>query len=277
MVRKIIGLLAAALVLVCCTQPALPVPDEGKEEPGPGPGPGPEPPPQPQEKTVQLTPAFQEDFSAQTSDWLDFIRHSGRPDFRCFPGFPSLSEKGNAILLLRLDPADPAGEGAGVQSRDFVHFGTYAVRMRCPDITAVQSRLTAVAELVLTDDDPVFGLDEIVLGVRLAEPRKVYTGVSRREAGETGDPAYTGDTAEPDLSGFNAGAKFYVYGFDWSAEKIVWWVKATPSAARTILAETTENVPQQPLRMGFRYHSTSGHPALYPYELEIDWMSYQPT
>ena len=277
MVRKILGLLAAAIVLTCCTQPALPVPDEGTEEPGPGPDPGPELPPVPQNKDVQLMAAFQEDFSAKTSDWLEFTHPEGRPGFRCFPGFPSLSEKGNAILLLRLDPADPAGEGAGVLSRGFVHFGSYAVRMRCPDITAVQSRLTAVAELVLTDEDPVFGLDEIVLGVKLAEPRKVYTGISRREAGATGDPAYSGTTAEPGLSGFSAPAKFYVYGVDWSADKVVWWVKATPSAAKTILAETTENVPQQPLRLGFRYHSTAGRPALYPYELEMDWISYNPT
>lgn len=280
MVRRCIlfGALAACLAFAC-TQQGLPVPDEGKEEPGPGPGPGPDPlpDPEPQDKEVTLLAAFQEDFSSQTSDWFTFTKHTAGSDFRYFPGFPSLSESGNSILMLRLDPADPAGQGAWVQSTAFVHFGSFAVRMRLPGITAVQSRLSATAQLVLTDDDPDFGLDEIALGVRLAEPRKVYTGIARREAGASGEPASYGASFEPGIANFNANAKFYVYGIDWSAEKIVWWVKATPSAAKTILAETTENVPQQPLRLGFRYQSTAGQAALYPYELEIDWMYYQPS
>lgn len=287
MVKRLLGLLAIAVALAYACTPN-PVQENGEEqvEPGPEPPgpeppgpepPGPEPPPVPDDKDVKLMAAFKEDFSSKTSDFFEFTLNEARDDFRYFPGFPSLSESGNSILMLRLDKADPAGEGALVVSKDYTYFGSYAVRMRLPDVVSVQPKLTATAELALTDDHPEWGFDEILLSFRLTEQKKVYTGISRREPEETAAPVYTGSETQPELSSFNTAGKYYVYGLDWSSEKISWWYKVTPSSEKVVLAETAENVPQQPLRLVFRYFSTEGSPALYPYELEIDWMQYSPS
>ena len=284
MVKRLSALLLVAAVLTCaCTPKPNVEPEPQKEDPIPGPEPpgpeppGPEPPQPPADKDVTLMAAFKEEFSAQTSDFFDFTLNASRDDFRYYPGFPSLSESGNTILMLRLDTADPAGEGAQVVSKDYTHFGSYAVRLRLPDVVSVQPKLTATAELALTDDHPDWGFDEIVLGFSLAEQKKVRQGIARREAGASGAPAFTGSEIQPELSAFNTAGKYYVYGLDWSADKIAWWFRVTPSGEKNILAETTENIPQQPLRLVFRYFSTQGQPALYPYELEIDWMQYTPS
>lgn len=284
MVKRLSALLLVAAVLACaCTPKPNVEPEPQKEDPIPGPEPpgpeppGPEPPQPPADKDVTLMAAFKEEFSAQTSDFFDFTLNASRDDFRYYPGFPSLSESGNTILMLRLDTADPAGEGAQVVSKDYTHFGSYALRLRLPDVVSVQPGLTAMAELALTDDHPDWGFDEIVLGFSLADQKKVRQGIARREAGASGAPSYTGSEIQPELSTFNTAGKYYVYGLDWSADKIAWWFRVTPSGEKNILAETTENIPQQPLRLVFRYFSTKDQPALYPYELEIDWMQYTPS
>lgn len=188
--------------------------------------------------TVTLMEAFKEDFSAEPANGLTL--DAGGIDFRCFPGFPSLTESGTNILMLRLNAAKDAGDGIKLISKDYVHFGTYSARVKLPDVKSVQSGLGAKVEF-----------------------------------GPEGEGVVI-DVASPTVGGINTASKFCVIGLDWSKDKLVRWVKSKPSDDKKVIEEVTENVPQDPQKLVFRYYHTDGAAANYPYELEIDWIEYSP-
>lgn len=221
--------------------------------------PGPVVPPGPVD--VTLMEAFTEEFDAKTSDLFVFQKLSARPDFRYYPGFPSLSESGTKILLLRLDPKDAAGEGAFAGAAGYIENGSLSVRMRIPDIGSVQSSVGSVASLSLYDPD---GAESVAISLRLSEPTKVCVKVGENES------SYV-----PEISGFKASSKFYIYGFDLALDKISVWIKTGVNAEKQVLAEFTEKLPSTPLRPALRFFTpSSGKLPLYPYELEVDWISY---
>ena len=291
MTKRLAWLLALWFLLVpaCIEKPDPPVPDnpdtpENPENPDNPDNPDNPPEPQvPDDKDVTLMQAFAEDFSGRESEYFDFGRRTSGDDFRFYSGFPSMTETGNIILMLRLDPSDASGTGSVITSKDYTFYGTYSIRLRIPDIAAVQSKLGACVDFVLCDDDEVYGQDKIALSLRLADQTGVYTSLSRTYP----DPVSISETTVPELSGFNAAAKNYIYGIDWSAEKISWWIKAKESGDKIILSENTENVPTQPLKLQLRYYHSSQHPTAdnasatqaphYPYELEADWIKYTPS
>ena len=140
-------------------------------------------------------------------------------------------------MMMRLTEA-----GASITTKDYVHFGSYSVRMKLPDITSVQPKLGARVE---------FGPEGLEIGI---------------------------DLASPTVAGNNSASKFYIFGIDWSAEKVTRWVKTTASGTAKEIDSITENVPQKPQKLGFRYFCPSGTAApAYPYELEIDWIKYTPS
>ena len=149
-------------------------------------------------------------------------------------------ESGTKILMLRLDAAKDAGDGIKLTSKDYVHFGTYSARVKLPDVKSVQPGLGA-----------------------------------RVEFGPEGEGVVI-DVASPTLESVNTASKLCIIGLDWSADKLVRWVKSTPSGDKKVIEEVTENVPQNPLKLVFRYYHTDGAAANYPYELEIDWIEYSP-
>ncbi len=187
---------------------------------------------------VKLMEAFKEDFSEEPANGLTL--DSGGKDLRCFPGFPSLTESGSTILMLRLDAAKDAGDGIKLISKDYVHFGSYSARVKLPDVKSVQPGLGAKVEF-----------------------------------GPEGEGVVI-DVASPTVAGVNTASKLCVIGLDWSADKLVRWVKTKPSADKNVIEEVTENVPQDPQKLVFRYYHTDGAAANYPYELEIDWIEYSP-
>ena len=212
---------------------------------------------------VTLMEAFTEEFDAQVSDLFVFQKLNTRPDFRYYPGFPSLSESGKRILMLRLDPKDTAGEGAFAGAVGYVGHGTLSVRMRTPDITSVQSSVGSCALLSLYDPD---GDERITLSLRLSEPSKVYLSVCGKES------SYT-----PAISGFKASSQFFVYGFDWAEGKLSAWIMDETEANKEVLAEFSGNLLDTPLHPALRFFTPkTGELPLYPYELEIDWIKYTP-
>jgi beta-glucanase (GH16 family) len=286
-VRKtLLLLLAFFLGAVSCEEKPAPDPGPQEQEPTQEPEPEPQKPPV---KEVSLMPAFTDDFSTPVPEFFDLTVRETREDFRYFPGFPSLSENGKTVLMLRVDPSDAAGaeRGAILTSKEFVHYGSYAARIRIPDIVAVQPNAGVCVDFSLRDDDPAFGLDEITLELRLADRQNVYTRLLRREPGADGDPAGKEAVNAPGITSFNAASRFYLYGLDWSEGKVVWWVQTSESAEKTTLAETSENVPAQPLRLELRFYHSKLYPAqgqassiqapMYPYELEADWIKYTPS
>ena len=88
---------------------------------------------------------------------------------------------------------------------------------------------------------------------------------------------------------FDASAGFYTYGFDWYPDRIQWWMLHPTSGERIVLWDyhgTTIGIPQHRTRYRMNFWHTkdwfvetnplSTEKPLYPYELEVDWMSYKP-
>ena len=189
-----------------------------------------------------LTDAFTEEFDVTSvPEFLLLDTYASGDDLRYFSGFPSFTENGKTILMMRLGLQDEAGKGASVTTKDYVHFGSYSIRMRLPDVTKVQSKLGARVE---------FGPEGLELGI---------------------------DLSSPTVGEYNAASKFYIYGIDWEQDKVTRWIKTSTSADKTVLEEITENVPSDPQKLVLRYYHSDGQAPYYPYELEIDWIQYNPS
>ena len=99
------------------------------------------------------------------------------------------------------------------------------------------------------------------------------------------------------IEGFDASARFYTYGWDWYPDRLVWWIEHPETHKKIILWDYKgkEVFPDQPSKTGvpcvkskyrFNFWHTDNWPVetnpnsvekpLYPYELEIDWMAYEP-
>ncbi|RPA69413.1 beta-glucanase/beta-glucan synthetase [Cyclobacteriaceae bacterium YHN15] len=88
---------------------------------------------------------------------------------------------------------------------------------------------------------------------------------------------------------FDASAGFYTYGFDWYPDRILWWMLHPASGEKIVLWDyqgTTRGIPQHRSRYRMNFWHTkdwsvetnplSKEKPLHPYELEVDWMSYEP-
>jgi hypothetical protein len=246
-------------------------------------------------------------------------------DFRFFQGISSLSEKGTKVLLYRIDPNDPAGAGRGPEiiSNKFTHFGSYATRLRIPDVTKVQPNTGAVVGYFTYHRDSIHGLSEIDWEWLIADPEIIYIGTwtgprgnlqrigriinmatghiystyyrstaeGNRNQPLTGEKNNQPETIQP-IEGFNAATRFYTYGFDWYPDRLVWWIIHPETNEKIVLWDYTGStpnftgIPTNPTlyRMNFWHtnnwsvetNRNSIEKPLYPYELEIDWMSYTP-
>ena len=310
---------------------ALAVASCGKEYPTPAPAPPPPPLPPEQEKPdngdqgeeevpeipfkdVILYGDFREDFS-ESASFLRFApKSNGGEDFRYYSAHPSLSAANTKVMMMRIDPEDGEGWGKGPQvlTKDYTFYGSYSARMRVPDIKKAQKNLGAAAGVYVYDVDEKYGHSEIDFELRVADPTIVYlsaltgTGkdlnkISRTinlakgtiiESSDEGSPATI--TA---ISDFDASKKFYIYGFDWTPEKITWWIRKDENTDRIVLWEYTgkelfagtyapTGIPVLPAHYTTSFwHSTSRlaqgmasakEAPKYPFEMEIDWMAYEP-
>ena len=92
----------------------------------------------------------------------------------------------------------------------------------------------------------------------------------------------------PVIDGYDASSKFYTYGFDWYPDRITWWMMDDVSGKKIILWDykgSMVGIPQNAsyYRMNFWHtdawavetNPLSLEKPLQPYELEVDWMSYE--
>lgn len=99
------------------------------------------------------------------------------------------------------------------------------------------------------------------------------------------------------ISDFDASAKFHTYGFDWKPDRITWWIIPAGKTERIVLWDYEgkdifpdgaypTGIPERPSyctasfwhsqsRLADKLANAKEAPK-YPYELEIDWMSYEP-
>ena len=93
----------------------------------------------------------------------------------------------------------------------------------------------------------------------------------------------------PAIEGYDASSQFYTYGFDWYPDRIRWWMIHPETADTVVLWDyqgSQMGIPPNATRYRLNYWHTNNWPVhtnpnsiekpLQPYELEIDWMSYDP-
>lgn len=280
----------------------------------------------PDNSKAEYHKAFVEDFSKSTSKYFMQRRdkRDEATDFRYFPGNVSLSEKGTDVLLYRIDPQDPAGAGRGPEiiSRKYTSYGTYAARIRIPDVTKVQPNVGAVVGYFTYNMEPGKSLSEIDWEWLIADPEIVYIGTWTGPRGNlqrigrtinlaTGEILYTiyrsgkdgninhpltGLQNQPEtipaIEGFNAAKQFYTYGFDWYPDRLTWWILHPETGEKIVLWDYQGStpdftgIPDNHTYYRLNFWHTNNWPVetnpdsiekpAYPYEVEVDWMSYTP-
>ena len=283
-----------------------------------------------QEKKSQQAPKFHkkfiEHFNKPTSEY--FNQNGGRrrtsTQMRYIPATSSFVEKDTKVMMMRIDPTDPAGAGRGPEicSKHYTSYGRYSARIRIPDVTAVQPNVGAVVGYFTYNMEKEKGLSEIDWEWLIADPEIVYIGtwtgpadnlqrigriinlaqgtiyecISRPDADGKGDGKLTGLQNQPEtvpvIEGYNAAKRFYTYGFDWYPDRLVWWILHPETEERIVLWDyqgSTPNftgIPDNKTRYLLNFWHTNNWPVhtnpkstekpKYPYEVEIDWMSYEP-
>jgi hypothetical protein len=237
---------------------------------------------------------FREDFKRHSSK--NFQAHTGGKgaDFIWKLGVRSPTERKTKILSFKIDPADSAGAGKGPEiiSKYYTHFGTYASRLRIPDVRNVQPDAGAVVGYFTYHVDSVPGLSEIDYEWLIADPEIIYIGTwtgqrgDLRRIGRTINLAkgiiyntsykerksgfnrpLTGLQDQPDtippLTGYDASKQFYTYGFDWYPDRIRWWMIHPETADTLVLWDyqgSQEGIPQNRTRYRMNFWYTDSWP-----------------
>ena len=280
----------------------------------------------PDNSKAEYHKAFVENFDKATSKYFMQRRdkRDEATDFRYFPGNVSLSEKGTDVLLYRIDPQDPAGAGRGPEiiSKKYTSYGTYAARIRIPDVKKVQPNVGAVVGYFTYNMEPGKSLSEIDWEWLIADPEIVYIGTwtgprgNLQRIGRTinlakGEILYTiyrsgkdgninhpltGLQNQPEtipaIEGFNAAKHFYTYGFDWYPDRLTWWILHPETGEKIVLWDYQgstpdfSGIPDNHTYYRLNFWHTNNWPVetnpdsiekpAYPYEVEVDWMSYTP-
>ena len=114
------------------------------------------------------------------------------------------------------------------------------------------------------------------------------------KTGYTGTPTpLTGAQNEPEtidsIAHYDASSRFYTYGFDWHPDRLTWWMVDPATGKKIVLWDyhgSQRGIPQHPsyYRVNFWHtndwavdtNPNSVEKPLHPYELEVDWMKYEP-
>jgi beta-glucanase (GH16 family) len=127
--------------------------------------------------------------------------------------------------------------------------------------------------------------------INLAKGIIYNTGYKEGHGGES--TPLTGMQNQPEsipiIAGYDASSAFYTYGFDWFPDRITWWMIDPATNKKIILWDyqgSLVGIPQNATyyRMNFWHtdawsvqtNPLSIEKPLQPYELEVDWMSYDP-
>ena len=200
---------------------------------------------------------------------------------RYFCGVPSLSENNDGVMLMRIQPSDPAGAGRGpeIASNKSTHFGTYSARIRVPDVKKVQPNVGTVVGYFTYRYTRGFGLSEIDFEWLIADPTLIYIGTwtsdpnsvnnlqrvgrtinlakgqilytnyrsyhdgNRNHNFNNDDDAALSPRTIPAIEGYDASKRFYVYGFDWYPDRLTWWIEHPETREKIILWDYQGTTP----------------------------------
>jgi beta-glucanase (GH16 family) len=114
------------------------------------------------------------------------------------------------------------------------------------------------------------------------------------KVGYKGTPAaLTGAQNQPEtieaIDHYDASSGFYTYGFDWYPDRLTWWMIHPETGKKIVLWDyqgSQRGIPQHQSYYRINFWHTADwavetnprsiEKPLNPYELEVDWMSYQP-
>jgi hypothetical protein len=209
--------------------------------------------------------AFIENFNRSSLKNFEYNSGGNKADFTREFGTPSPTEPGTKILSFKIDPEDPPGAGRGpeITSKYYTHFGTYAARLKVPDVRDVQPDVGAVVGYFTYHMERDPGLSEIDWEWLIADPTIIYIGTwtgprgqlrrigrtinmaegiiysTSTRIGHEGERTHlTGIQNQPDtllaIEGYDASKQFYTYGFDWHPDRIRWWM-IHPVTADTVV------------------------------------------
>lgn len=282
----ILSILFLGLAVSCVQKPAPdPVDPPAEEEEGGNkqeqeqeeekPDPKPE---KPSYKDVTLHDAFAESFSEKTSSIFECTYKEGL-DLRYYPAFPSWNERNTTLMMMRVDPSDPTGlsQAPKIITKEHTFYGSYSIRMRLPNIKAVQPNIGLNAVFTLNELDEVNGYSTIEMMWKMANPNIIYMS-------SASNTNRSNDTTTDPVSNFKPSGAYYTYGFDWHADKVVWWILV--SGEKKTIKEETEIVPCFPSTLQFLLYHSKNNPVEgnsnatqapnFPYEFEIDAIKYEP-
>jgi hypothetical protein len=271
-------------------------------------------------QTDNFHSSFVEDFDDSTSTYFRYGSTGNKTEFKYKFGVNSLTEAGTKVLSFKIDPQDSAGAGRGPEiiSKSFTHFGTYAARLKVPQVKNIQPNVGAVIGYFTYHVDSIQGLSEIDFEWLPADPTIIYVGTWTGHKGELKRVGRTINLAkgiiyntvykenhtglrtpltdkqnQPDtiaaIADYDASGRFYTYGFDWYTDRIRWWMIHPNSGEKIVLWDyqgSTRGIPQHPSLYRMNFWHTNNWPVetnalsiekpIQPYELEVDWMSYEP-
>lgn len=220
---------------------------------------------------------FTENFDASRPEYFN----SSGSALRYYCGVPSLSEKGTGVMLMRINPSDPAGAGRGpeITTKKSTHFGTYSARIRVPDVKKAQPNVGVVVGYFTYRFTRGFGLSEIDFEWLIADPTLIYIGTwtsdpqnvnnlqrvgrtinlakgqilytnyrsyhdgNRNHNFDSGDDASLSPRTIAPIEGYNASKQFYVYGWDWYPDRLTWWIEHPVTKEKIILWDYRGSTP----------------------------------
>lgn len=220
---------------------------------------------------------FTENFSSSKPDNFGTAGSA----LRYYCGVPSLSELGSDVMLLRINPSDPAGAGRGpeISTPKMTHFGTYSARIRVPDVKDVQPNIGVVVGYFTYRFTRGYGLSEIDFEWLIADPTLIYIGTWTSDPNNLGNLQRVGRTINlatgqilytnyrsyhdgnrnhdfasnddaaltprtiPAITGYDASKQFYVYGFDWYPNRLTWWIEHPDTGEKIILWDYQGTTP----------------------------------
>lgn len=220
---------------------------------------------------------FTENFSSSKPDNFGTAGSA----LRYYCGVPSLSELGSDVMLLRINPSDPAGAGRGpeISTPKMTHFGTYSARIRVPDVKDVQPNIGVVVGYFTYRFTKGYGLSEIDFEWLVADPTLIYIGTWTSDPNNVGNLQRVGRTINlatgqilytnyrsyhdgnrnhdfasnddaaltprtiPAITGYDASKQFYVYGFDWYPNRLAWWIEHPDTGEKIILWDYQGTTP----------------------------------
>lgn len=213
-----------------------------------------------------LAHAFTENFNDSVLQNFRYGSAGNKAAFKWQPGVTSKTEPDSKVLLFKIDPADSAGAGRGPEiiSNDFTYYGTYAARLKVPDVRNVQPNTGAVVGYFTYYMDSVYGLSEIDFEWLVADPSIIYIGTWTGYNGElkrigrtinlakgiiyntiykegyNGKPdSLTGAQNQPEtieaINNYDASSGFYTYGFDWHPDRLTWWMVHPVTGKKIVL------------------------------------------